>query len=64
MKKKNPDADVKMWMGMPMRWNHKKIFDNLWNKEDDRVFPPKQFGIGWSLNFHALLKRAGVVKKD
>ncbi len=38
----------------------RKAFANLWNKDDDRVFPPKNFGWGWDLNFHALLKRIKV----
>lgn len=62
-KTKDQDKDVKELMGLPMRWNKDKIFKNVWNKEDDRVFPPKQFGIGWDINFHALIKKTGLVKK-
>jgi hypothetical protein len=52
----------KTFLGMPMRWERDKIFKNLWNKTDDRVFPPKYFGIGWDLNLHALLKKTHLVK--
>ena len=50
------------FLGMPMRWERTKIFKNLWNKEDDRIFLPKYFGVGWDLNFHAIIKRAGLTK--
>ena len=44
-----------------MRWDSKNAFKGLWDKSDDRIFLPKYFGIGWTLNFHALLKSAGVL---
>src|SRR3954471_10392798 len=33
----------------------------LWNPESDRIFVPKAFGVGWSINFGGLLRRAGIV---
>ncbi len=56
------DNGIKKFLGMPMRWDRKNMFKNIWNPEDERVFPPKYFGIGWSLNFHALLRKIGLVK--
>mmetsp|Transcript_26605 Transcript_26605/g.106574 ORF Transcript_26605/g.106574 Transcript_26605/m.106574 type:complete len:264 (-) Transcript_26605:174-965(-) len=53
-------APQKFW-GMPMRWESDKAFKNLWNKEDDRIFPPKYYGIGWSINFHALGRSCGLI---
>lgn len=53
---------AKKFMGMPMRWERKNIFKNIWNTEDDQIFPPKFFGIGWDLNLHAVLKWAGMLK--
>jgi hypothetical protein len=64
VKKNNKDKNVKQFLGLPMRWDHKNIFKNLWNKEDDRIFPPKQFGIGWSVNFHALFRETGMIKPE
>lgn len=64
MSNKNKDESVKTCMGMPMRWESKNMLKNLWNPEDDRVFPPKYFGIGWDLNFHALFKKSGLVKNS
>lgn len=55
--KNEQDKDVKYWMGLPYRWNSKKMFQDLWNEKEPRVFPPKQFGVGWGINFHALVKK-------
>ncbi len=60
-KKKNNKN--KEWMGMPMSWNIKNVPKTLWNPNDDNIFPPKSFGIGWSVNFHALLRAMGFLKK-
>jgi Family of unknown function (DUF5808) len=54
--------EKKTFLGMPMNWDGKRPFKNLWNAEDDRLFPPKSFGIGWAINFHALLRRLGAIK--
>jgi hypothetical protein len=52
----------KKFLGMPMQWDYKNAFKDLWNARENRIFPPKRFGIGWSLNFHALLKKAKLIK--
>jgi hypothetical protein len=62
MKKSTADKNVKQFLGMPMRWEPKNLFKNIWNENDDRVFPPKHFGIGWSLNLHALSREVGLIK--
>ena len=51
------------FFGVPMswEWDVQKMMRNLWNPEDERVFPPKVFGIGWDVNGHALLRRIGVI---
>ena len=56
-KREEQDHDVKYWFGMPYRWKWKNLFLDLWNEREARVFPPKQFGVGWGLNFHALMKK-------
>jgi hypothetical protein len=30
---------------------------------DDRILPPKHFGIGLDLNYHARAKKMGLIKK-
>jgi hypothetical protein len=51
------------FLGMPMswEWDPAKIARNYWNPDDDRIFPPKVFGIGWDVNFHAVYRRMGVL---
>ena len=48
---------------MSWEWDTKKAFQAMWNAGDDRLFPPKTFGIGWTINLHAVLRKAGVIKK-
>ena len=50
------DHDVRTFGGIPYRWNWRKVFADVWNPNEPRVFPPKQFGVGWGVNFHALLQ--------
>lgn len=64
MTKKSEEQPIQNFMGLPMRWDRKNVFKNLWNTEDDRIFPPKHIGIGWSLNLHALLKSTGVISSE
>lgn len=58
MKKENNN---KTFLGMPMNWESEKIFKTIWNKDDDRLFPPKAFGIGWTINFHAVGRKVGLL---
>ena len=53
------------FLGMPTNWewNVPKMARNYWNPDDDRVFPPRVFGIGWDLNGHALLRRLGLMPR-
>ena len=36
------------WHDDPANW---KLGIFYFNKEDTRLFPPKRFGIGWTINF-------------
>jgi len=57
------EAQQQTFLGMPMRWefNPRKMARNYWNPDDERVFPPKVFGVGWDLNGHALMRRLGLI---
>ena len=37
--------------------------ERLWNREDQRIFTPHVFGVGWSLNVYQVLKRLGFGEK-
>jgi peroxiredoxin len=62
MKKNKLQSEPKTFLGIPMRWDAKNAFKGLWDQDDERLFTPKHFGIGWSLNFHALFKSAGIIQ--
>jgi hypothetical protein len=52
----------KTWAGMPVSWDWKHWYKGLWNAEDDRPFPPKRVGVGWTINVRALLKKLRTLK--
>ena len=62
----NDQQQQQSFFGIPVNWewNVPKMLRNYWNPEDDRVFPPKVFGIGWDLNGHALLRTFGVLRDE
>jgi len=36
---------------------------DIWDPSTDEVLTPKQFlGIGWGVNFHAIAKKAGILR--
>lgn len=37
-----------------------KLWDACWNPYETRVFTPTVFGIGWTVNFYALLENLGL----
>lgn len=53
---------TKTFLGMPMDWDTKNPFKNIWNKQSDKIILPKALGIGWTINFHALGKKIGLIK--
>jgi hypothetical protein len=36
----------------------------VWNPDDPRVTVPKDFGWGWTINIHALLRRLRIVRRQ
>jgi uncharacterized membrane protein len=35
----------------------------MWNPEDSRISTPHAYGWGWTINFHALLRRLRLIKR-
>lgn len=33
-----------------------RILERFWNPNDDRLLTPHVFGVGWSINFHRLVR--------
>jgi uncharacterized membrane protein len=52
----------KTFAGMPMNWDWKNWHKGLWNPESDELFTPKRVGIGWTINFHAVLKAFKILR--
>lgn len=40
-----------------------KIKGAYWNASEDRVFTKRAFGIGWAINFHALLENLRIMSQ-
>lgn len=57
------DSSKSSFLGLPMRWKPYKILNTFWDAESDNLFPTKAFGIGWSINFHVLGRKVGLLKK-
>ncbi len=57
-KRSAKDVDIRYWGIFPYRWNVRKAFQDIWNPKEPRLFPPKQFGIGWGLNVFVLWTKA------
>lgn len=39
-----------------------RVKERFWNPDEDRVLVPAIFGWGWAINWHALLRRLGVIR--
>ena len=38
--------------------------ESYWNQYDSRIITPEVFGIGWAINFHALLENLRLIGQD
>ena len=41
-----------------------KFKEAYWNPYESRIFTPEVFGIGWAINFYALLERVRLIGQD
>jgi hypothetical protein len=41
-----------------------KIKEAYWNPYESRIFSPEVFGVGWAINFYALLERLRLIGQD
>lgn len=51
---------VGRFLGMPYDFRAPtidRVKGRLWNKDDDRIFMPSVFGVGWSLNFFRVIEK-------
>ena len=40
-----------------------RLKESYWNPYERRILMPEVFGIGWAINFYALLENLGVIKQ-
>jgi hypothetical protein len=62
--RKPQDKDV---LGLPYDWRRPTVARakaRMWNREDPRMFPPKSFGAGWTINFYWLVHLPSYFSKD
>lgn len=58
-------ARVGTFLGIPYdwRWPTPAVWrERLWNPRDRRLFTPKVFGWGWSINLYELFRRLGLAR--
>ncbi|MRR12907.1 DUF1648 domain-containing protein, partial [bacterium] len=41
-----------------------RVSNRVWNPADPRIFTPRLFGIGWTINFGALAVKLGLLRPD
>ncbi len=54
-------------LGMPYDFrgpSADRIGSRMWNPTDPRIFTPRTFGLGWTLNFGALAVKLGLIRPD
>ena len=40
-----------------------RLKEAYWNPYDSRIFTPEAFGVGWAINFYALLERLSFIRQ-
>ena len=62
------ESDEKRLLGMPADWSKPtaaRAKSRMWNPDDRRIFTPKTFGVGWTINAYWLahpIKRSRLKK--
>lgn len=54
-------------LGMPYEFRPMtttSVMDRIWNPGDSRIFMPRTFGVGWTVNFGALAVRLRLLRPD
>ncbi len=57
--------DPRRFLGIPYDWRRpspSRIKERSWNAEDRRLFTPKVFGWGYSINWYELARRLRIVR--
>lgn len=63
----DPEKRTGELLGMPYdvrRPTVARAKSRMWNPDDPRMFPPKSFGWGWTINFYWLLHPGRYARQD
>jgi len=61
-----PQRRVGRFRGIPYDWralSWSRVKQRIWNPRDQRILTPKAFGWGYTVNFYALARRVGLIRK-
>jgi hypothetical protein len=53
----------KRFLGIPYDWRRptlERFKKRLWNPDDHRIFTPRVYGWGWTINFYEVGRRLGL----
>jgi hypothetical protein len=54
-------------LGMPYDFrgaSAERVGERIWNPADPRIFTPRLFGVGWTINFGAVAVKIGLIRPD
>ncbi|MGE5434040.1 MAG: DUF5808 domain-containing protein, partial [Candidatus Doudnabacteria bacterium] len=62
----DPTAPVGRLLGMPFdyRVTGERVMSRIWNPRDPRIFMPRLFGLGWTVNFGAVAVKLHLIEPD
>ncbi|HEX5502079.1 MAG TPA: DUF5808 domain-containing protein [Thermomicrobiales bacterium] len=63
---KTDDHKSGTFLGLPYDWRRltwARVKARVWNPRDRRVFTPKAFGWGFTINFYELFRRLGLTPR-
>lgn len=64
---RKPRGPQGKFAGMPYDWRQpatKRVAARLWNPDDPRLFPPKAYGWGYTVNFYWLFHPRRYVRRE
>ena len=55
------------FLRIPYDWRRPSkalVMERMWNADDPRIFTPRVFGWGWSINLYQLFRRPGLLRRS
>jgi hypothetical protein len=57
------ENEQKTFLGMPYDWRPptwERFKQRVWNPDDHRIFTPRVYGVGWTINIYEVARRLGL----